>query len=68
MRLPSSKDDIIVSFGIDGNLVKRVVAADDAIDEQPLLQITVSPIRKTPRASRLASNGEERTGVEKKNL
>ena len=42
---PSSKDDIIASFGIDGNLfVKRVVAADDAIDEQPLLQITVSPM------------------------
>ena len=42
---PSSKDDIIASSGVDGNLfVKRVVAADDAIDEQPLLQITVSPV------------------------
>lgn len=39
--------------GVDGNLfVKRVVAADDAIDEQPLLQITVSPVPETSEVRR----------------
>ena len=39
---PSDKDDIIASFGVDGQLfVKRVVASEDAIDEQLLMQLTV---------------------------
>ena len=49
---PSSKDDIIASFGIDGNLfVKRIKFAQDAIEEQPLLQVTVvnPPAGSAPR-------------------
>ena len=41
---PSPKDDVVASFGTDGNLfVKKIVSSSDAIDEKPLLQITVSP-------------------------
>ena len=46
---PSPKDDVVASFGTDGNLfVKKIVSSSDAIDEKPLLQITVSP---RPRAT-----------------
>jgi hypothetical protein len=45
---PSSKDDILASFGVDGQLfVKRVVATEDAIDEQLLMHLTVSPMPQT---------------------
>ena len=49
---PSSKDDIIASFGVDGNLlVKRIKFAENAIEEQPLLQVTVvnPPAGSVPR-------------------
>ena len=70
---PSSKDDIIASFGVDGNLlVKRIKFAEDAIEEQPLLQVTVvnPPAGSVPRVrwlskSRLAASiGDAIFGVD----
>ena len=70
---PSSKDDIIASFGVDGNLlVKRIKFAENAIEEQPLLQVTVvnPPAGSVPRVrwiskSRIAASiGDAIFGVD----